>query len=168
MGAAMKGDRVEIVIEAGGTTKTYEVVATKAGRRVEVVNRRGVFEVTEVTRSQPGARTGRAPRAAAPRAVPAGRVRGRPRGLATAGLRARHIDPRIGARRPVVYRLAGLWLDDAEFAELMRELTRVLQPRMANPPRPGHTRRILGYVLLPGTDSAPEKAGFANSGRYLL
>lgn len=57
--AAMKGDRVEIVIEAGGTTKTYEVVATRAGRRVEVVNRRGVFEVTEVTRSGVAVRTAR-------------------------------------------------------------------------------------------------------------
>ena len=55
----MKGDRVEIVIEAGGSTKTYEVVATRAGRRVEVVNRRGVFEVTEVTRSGVVVRTAR-------------------------------------------------------------------------------------------------------------
>src|SRR5215472_12559665 len=58
-GAAMKGDRVEIVIEAGGTTKTYEVVATRAGRRVEVVNRRGVFEVSEVTRGGVVVRTAR-------------------------------------------------------------------------------------------------------------
>jgi hypothetical protein len=58
-------------------------------------------------------------------------------------------------RDGVGYRMAGLWLDDDEFAELMRELTRVLQPRAANPPRPGRTRRILGYVLLPGTDPAP-------------
>jgi hypothetical protein len=58
-------------------------------------------------------------------------------------------------RDGVGYRMAGLWLDDAEFAELMRELTRVLQPRAANPPRPGRSRRILGYVLLPGTDPAP-------------
>jgi hypothetical protein len=57
--AAMKGDRVEIVIDAGGPTKTYEVVATRAGRRVEVVNRRGVVEVTEVTRSGVVVRTAR-------------------------------------------------------------------------------------------------------------
>ena len=31
--AAMKGDKVEIVIDAGGDTKTYEVTATRAGRR---------------------------------------------------------------------------------------------------------------------------------------
>ena len=55
----MKGDRVEIVIEAGGTTKTYEVVATRAGRRVEVINRRGVMEVNEVTRSGVVVRTAR-------------------------------------------------------------------------------------------------------------
>jgi hypothetical protein len=28
---AMKGDRVEIVIDAGGTTRTYEIEATRAG-----------------------------------------------------------------------------------------------------------------------------------------
>ncbi len=55
----MKGDRVEIVIDAGGTTKTYEVVATRAGRRVEVITRRGVFEVNEVTRSGVVVRTAR-------------------------------------------------------------------------------------------------------------
>ena len=55
----MKGDRVEIVIDAGGSTKTYEVVATRAGRRVEVVNRRGVMEVNEVTRSGVVVRTAR-------------------------------------------------------------------------------------------------------------
>jgi hypothetical protein len=55
----MKGDWVEIVIDAGGSTKTYEVAATRAGRRVEVVNRRGVVEVNEVTRSGVVVRTAR-------------------------------------------------------------------------------------------------------------
>jgi DNA-binding transcriptional ArsR family regulator len=58
-------------------------------------------------------------------------------------------------RDGVTYRLAGLWLDDAEYTELLRELTRVLQPKLANPPRPGRKRRILGYVLMPGSESAP-------------
>ena len=58
-------------------------------------------------------------------------------------------------RDGVTYRMAGLWLDDAEFAELLRELTRALQPKLANPPRPGRKRRILGYVLMPGQDAAP-------------
>jgi hypothetical protein len=55
----VKGDRVEIVIDAGGATKTYEVAATRAGRRVEVVNRRGVVEVTEVSRGGAVVRTAR-------------------------------------------------------------------------------------------------------------
>ncbi|GAA0346202.1 hypothetical protein GCM10010151_39790 [Actinoallomurus spadix] len=55
----MKGDRVEVVIDAGGTTRTYEVVATRAGRRVEVVTRRGVVEVVEVTRTGTPVRTAR-------------------------------------------------------------------------------------------------------------
>src|SRR5690348_4590588 len=63
------------------------------------------------------------------------------------------IDPlRDGAS----YSLAGLWLDDAEFAELMRELVTVIQPRAANAPKPGRRRRILATVLLPG-DEAPEQ-----------
>jgi hypothetical protein len=55
----MKGDRVEIVIDAGGATKTYEVAATRAGRRVEVVNRRGLVEVSELTRGGTAVRTAR-------------------------------------------------------------------------------------------------------------
>jgi hypothetical protein len=56
----VKGDRVEIVIDAGGgNTKSYEVAATRAGRRVEVVSRRGIVEVTEVTRGGAVVRTAR-------------------------------------------------------------------------------------------------------------
>ncbi len=54
------------------------------------------------------------------------------------------------------YRLAGLWLDDAELVELMRDLARVVQPRLANAPAPGRRRRILGTVLLPGEDAPRE------------
>ncbi len=55
----MKGDRVEIVIDAGGNSRTYEVTATRAGRRVEVVTGRGVVEVMEVTRGGTVVRTAR-------------------------------------------------------------------------------------------------------------
>jgi hypothetical protein len=56
----MKGDRVEIVIDVGGTgSRTYEVAATRAGRRVEISNRRGVVEVSEVTRTGSAVRTAR-------------------------------------------------------------------------------------------------------------
>ncbi|MBQ1091193.1 hypothetical protein [Streptomyces sp. B93] len=54
-----KGDRVEIVVDAGDTTRTYEVVASRAGRRVETVVRRGVVEVSEVTRRGSVVRTAR-------------------------------------------------------------------------------------------------------------
>jgi hypothetical protein len=53
-------------------------------------------------------------------------------------------------RDGVSYRIAGLWLDDAEFSELLLELARVLAPRLAKAPRRGRKRRILGSVLLPG------------------
>ena len=37
----MKGDRVEIVIDAGsGTTRTYEIAATRAGRKVVITHGR--------------------------------------------------------------------------------------------------------------------------------
>lgn len=55
----MKGDRVEIVLDAGDTTRTYEMVAGRAGRRVETQVRRGVVEVSEVTRNGTVVRTAR-------------------------------------------------------------------------------------------------------------
>jgi hypothetical protein len=64
------------------------------------------------------------------------------------------IDPlRDGAS----YNLAAMWLDDAELAELARELYIVLQPRIANQPTARRTRRILATVLLPA-DGAVESA----------
>ncbi len=55
----MKGDRVEIVIDVGDGTRAYEITATRAGRRVEVASRRGLVEVTEVTRTGTPVRTAR-------------------------------------------------------------------------------------------------------------
>lgn len=55
----MKGDSVEIVVDAGGEIRTYQVVASRAGRRVEVSTGRGVVEVTEVTRTGTPVRTAR-------------------------------------------------------------------------------------------------------------
>ncbi|MDQ2749938.1 MAG: helix-turn-helix domain-containing protein [Actinomycetota bacterium] len=48
------------------------------------------------------------------------------------------------------YNLAGLWLDEVELMEFARDLYTVVQPRLANGPRRGRTRRILATVLLPG------------------
>ena len=55
----MKGDRVEVVIDTGGGVATYEIEATKAGRRVDISTSRGIVEVVEVTRTGQAVRTGR-------------------------------------------------------------------------------------------------------------
>ena len=55
----MRGDRVEVVVDVGDGTRTYEIVASKAGRRVETGTVRGVVEVTEVTRTGTPVRTAR-------------------------------------------------------------------------------------------------------------
>ena len=55
----MRGDRVEVVVDVGDGTRTYEIVASKAGRRVETATVRGVVEVTEVTRTGNPVRTAR-------------------------------------------------------------------------------------------------------------
>ena len=48
---------MEIVVDAGATTRTWEVAATAAGRRVEVSSGRGMVTVTEVTRGGTPVRT---------------------------------------------------------------------------------------------------------------
>jgi len=50
---------VEIVIDAGGEARTYEVTATRNGRRVDVRTGRGVVEVSELTRGGTAVRTAR-------------------------------------------------------------------------------------------------------------
>ena len=55
----MKGDRVEVTVDIGTGVQTYEIEASKAGRRVEVATSRGVIEVNEVTRTGQIVRTGR-------------------------------------------------------------------------------------------------------------
>jgi hypothetical protein len=51
---------VEIVVDLGaGETRTYEIAATRAGRRVETTTARGVVEVNEVTRNGEIVRTAR-------------------------------------------------------------------------------------------------------------
>ncbi len=55
----MKGDRVEITVDIGTGVQTFEIEASKAGRRVEVSTSRGVVEVNEVTRTGQIVRTGR-------------------------------------------------------------------------------------------------------------
>lgn len=55
----MRGDRVEVVVDTGDGVRTYEIAATRSGRRVEVTSARGVVEVVEVTRTGKPVRAGR-------------------------------------------------------------------------------------------------------------
>jgi hypothetical protein len=59
VGDGVKGDWVEVVIDAGEATRNYEVRATRAGRRVDIATRRGIVEVSEVTRTGTPVRTAR-------------------------------------------------------------------------------------------------------------
>jgi hypothetical protein len=56
----MVGDKVEIIVDAGtGSVRTFEISATRAGRRVEVTTARGIVEVAELTRTGNAVRVGR-------------------------------------------------------------------------------------------------------------
>ena len=56
---AVKGDRVEVLVDIGESVRQFEVAATKAGRRVEVSSSRGMVEVVEVTRTGQPVRSAR-------------------------------------------------------------------------------------------------------------
>ncbi len=55
----VKGDRVEVLVDIGESVRQFDVVATKAGRRVEVSSGRGMIEVVEVTRTGQPVRSAR-------------------------------------------------------------------------------------------------------------
>jgi hypothetical protein len=47
------------------------------------------------------------------------------------------------------YAVAALWLTDGELADFRRDLSDLVQPRLANGPSPGRRRRMLYTILLP-------------------
>jgi AcrR family transcriptional regulator len=47
------------------------------------------------------------------------------------------------------YRVGAMWLTDAEFTDLLRDVTAVFQPRLANAPAKDRRRRMIYTVLLP-------------------
>jgi hypothetical protein len=55
----VKGDRVEVLVDVGGGVQAFQIVASKAGRRVEITTGRGMVEVSEVTRSGQAVRSAR-------------------------------------------------------------------------------------------------------------
>lgn len=50
---------MEVTVDVGTGVQTFEVVATRAGRRVEVTTGRNLIEVAEVTRGGTPVRTAR-------------------------------------------------------------------------------------------------------------
>ena len=63
------------------------------------------------------------------------------------------------ARDGVDYRVGAMWLTDAEFAEFVRDLSAVAQPRLANAPGKGRRRRMLYTVFLPAPEDRHGKTG---------
>jgi hypothetical protein len=63
------------------------------------------------------------------------------------------------------YRVAGLWLTDAEFIEFARDLAAVALPRLANAPDTGRRRRLLYTVLLPAPETTPAEEDTHVDGR---
>jgi hypothetical protein len=57
--ARVRGDRVEVTVDVGTGVQTFEVTATRAGRRVEVTTGRTIVEVAELTRGGTPVRTAR-------------------------------------------------------------------------------------------------------------
>jgi hypothetical protein len=57
-------------------------------------------------------------------------------------------------RDGVGYSINAMWLSDAEFLEFARDLAMVFQPRLANGPGAGRTRRIAASVFLPAPDKS--------------
>jgi hypothetical protein len=55
-------------------------------------------------------------------------------------------------RDGAAYRVAAMWLSDAELVEFLGDLARIAQPRLANAPGQGRRRRMLYTVLLPGAE----------------
>lgn len=56
------------------------------------------------------------------------------------------------------YRMAAMWLTDAEYREFVRDLVKVVQPRLAIAPGKGRKRRILYSIFLPGPEEQAKGA----------
>jgi DNA-binding transcriptional ArsR family regulator len=61
-------------------------------------------------------------------------------------------------RDGVGYSVNAVWLTDEEFSEFTRDVVAIVQPRMALPPGPGRTRRLIASVFMPLLpESTPER-----------
>jgi predicted DNA-binding transcriptional regulator YafY len=57
------------------------------------------------------------------------------------------------ARDRAGYRMAALWLSDQELDDLLRDLSAILQPRLANAPTKARRRRLIAGVMLPAPET---------------
>ena len=55
-------------------------------------------------------------------------------------------------RDGVSYSMAAMWLTDAEYAEFLRDVQTIVQPRLANAPGTGRRRRMVSSVFLPASE----------------
>lgn len=68
-------------------------------------------------------------------------------------------NPDDPARDGAGYRLAAMWLNDNEYAEFLRDLAAVVQPRAAAAPRKDRRRRLFYGIAIPAPETNPTKSG---------
>ncbi|MDQ2810983.1 MAG: helix-turn-helix domain-containing protein [Actinomycetota bacterium] len=68
-------------------------------------------------------------------------------------------EPEDPERDGAGYRVAGMWLTDAELADYLRDLAAISQPRLANAPGKTRRRRMLYTVMLPAPDNPGAETG---------
>jgi len=66
-------------------------------------------------------------------------------------------EPEDPARDGAGYRVAAMWLTDAELADYRRDLAVISAPRLANAPGDGRRRRMLYTVMLPAPEDPSSK-----------
>jgi hypothetical protein len=71
-------------------------------------------------------------------------------------------EPEDPARDGAGYRVAAMWLTDAELADYQRDLAAISAPRLANAPGDGRRRRMLYTVMLPAPED-PSTPGSTSS-----
>lgn len=71
------------------------------------------------------------------------------------------------ARDGADYQVGALWLTDTEFVSLLRDLTEVFAPRLANAPGRGRKRRMIYTVFIPDPETPARKrrAGGGSRGK---
>jgi len=62
-------------------------------------------------------------------------------------------------RDGVSYGMSAMWLSDAEFTDFLRDVSVLVQPRLANAPGKGRRRRLLSTVMLPATEKPATRKG---------